>query len=65
MKKKKNNKQLYIVRKYIWAKSAPEAIKLERKVPVQDCWIDDEWKKSSNAPKDAIGFYVPSNNEYE
>jgi len=62
MKKKsvlKVSKQLFIVRKYIWAKNAATAIKLDRKTPVQDCWVDDEWKKNSNYPKDAIGFYVP------
>lgn len=57
---KKNHKQLYIVRKYIWAKSAKEAIRKDRITGVQDVWVDDEWKKSSNAPKDAIGFYVPN-----
>ena len=57
---KKPSKQLYIVRKYIWAKSASEAIKLDKKIPVQDVWVDDEWKKNSNHPVDAIGFYVPN-----
>lgn len=50
---KKNSKKLFIVRKYIWA------ISKDKNHPVEDVWVDDEWKKSSNSPKDAVGFYVP------
>ncbi len=56
---KKQNKQLYIVRKYIMATSAKSAINLDKKTPVQDVWIDDEWKK--NNPKEltpSIGFEI-------
>lgn len=56
----KKTKQLYIVRKYIWASNASEAIKKDKLTPVQDARIDDEWKKNSNQPKDAIGFYAPN-----
>ncbi len=52
-------KKLYVVRKYIWAESADEAIKKDKRTPVDDVWVDDEWKKNSNQPKDAVGFYVP------
>ncbi len=51
-------KKLYVVRKYIWAESADEAIKKDRKTPVEDVWIDEKWKENSNTPKDAVGFYV-------
>ena len=54
---KKPNK-LFIVRKYIWATDANSAIKKDRTTPPDDVWIDDEWKKNSNPPKDAIGFFV-------
>ena len=53
----KEQNKLYIVRKYIWAKNVKEAVAKDRKTEVQDCWVDDEWKKNSSNPKDAIGFY--------
>lgn len=33
----------YILRKYVMAKSATEAIKLDRKKQVDDCWVDEKW----------------------
>lgn len=60
---KKPLKKLFVVRKYIWADSAQRAITLDRKMPVDDVWVDDEWKKTSNQPKDAIGFYVDHGEE--
>ena len=57
------SKKLFVVRKYIWANSAQQAIKQDRKHPVEDVWVDDEWKKQSNNPKDAIGFYAPDREE--
>lgn len=53
----KNNK-LFVVKKYVWATSAKQAIQREQKVIVDDVWIDEEWKRNSNLPKDAIGFYI-------
>lgn len=52
MKKKKN---LYIVRKYIKANSALEAIKLDKKAPVNDVWIDDKQLETKEGAS-AIGF---------
>jgi hypothetical protein len=47
---KKQNKQtkrgVYIIRKYVLANSALEAIKLEKNKPVDDVWIDEESKKT-------------------
>lgn len=59
----KAHNKLFVVRKYIWAKNAGQAIKKDRETPVEDVWIDEDWKKSSNNPKDAIGFYAPKDNE--
>lgn len=53
---KKDAKKLFITRKYIWAKNAQQAIKLERKTPCDECWLDEDWKKNNQMPKDAIGF---------
>ena len=36
-------KDLYVIRKYVYAKSAKEAIKLERECPVNDCYMHDVW----------------------
>lgn len=55
--------KLFIVKKYIWAKSATQAIKKDKQTPVDDVWVDDDWKKQSNTPKDAIGFYAPNNDD--
>lgn len=51
---KKKICKLYVVRKYIMASSAQVAIRKDRKAPVDDVWVDDEWKKKGLA--DAIGF---------
>lgn len=51
-------KKLFIVRKYVWAKDAEQAIKIEKTQKVDDVWIDEDWKKNSDNPKDAIGFWV-------
>lgn len=49
--------KLFIVRKYIKAKSAADAIKKDRAHPVDDVWVDDEWKKGeANKLSESIGF---------
>lgn len=49
----------FIVRKYIMASSAHEALKKERRIRPDDCWVDDEWKKENpNQLTSAIGFSV-------
>ena len=48
--------KLFIVRKYIMALSAAEAIRVERKHPVDDCWIDEEWKKENFQKEGGVGF---------
>lgn len=34
-------KSLYVIKKYIYANSALEAIRKEKKYPVDDVWMDD------------------------
>jgi hypothetical protein len=54
---KKPRKKLFVIRKYIFATSAREAIKEERNHEVDDVWVDDEWKKDpNNQLSSAIGF---------
>ena len=45
-------KKLFVIRKYVLARSAKEAIRAERKAPVDDVWLDDDWKKANVAEKD-------------
>lgn len=58
MNKKLKKLKLFTIRKSIWAENALDAIKKDKTHPVDDVWIDDEWKKNSNHSADAIGFYV-------
>ncbi len=39
--------KLFVVRKYIMAKSATEAIRKDKKHPVEDVWIDEKWKDNN------------------
>lgn len=49
--------KLYVIRKYVLAKSASQAIKLEKLKCVDDCWLDEDWKKENNNKLDSsIGF---------
>lgn len=54
-----SNKKRYIIRKYVMAKSAEEALKKERKMIPDDVFIDDDWRKENpNTFESAIGFNV-------
>lgn len=44
-------KKLYVVRKYIMATNAREAISLERTHAVDEAYVDDDWKKA-NPPEE-------------
>jgi hypothetical protein len=43
-------KKLFIVRKYVTASSAAEALRIEKRIAADDCWLDDDWKKSQPNP---------------
>lgn len=49
-------KKLYIIRKYVWARTAQDAIGMDKKAPVEDVWVDDDWKKDNENKKAFIGF---------
>ena len=50
-------KKLFIVRKYVTASSAAEALRIEKRVAADDIWLDDDWKKSQpNAGANVMGF---------
>lgn len=58
MKKESNNK-LFVVRSYIMARNAAEALRKAKTAPIDEVWVDEEWKKG-NTPQlaNAIGFTV-------
>lgn len=49
-------KQLYIVRKYIMAKSAQDAIRKDKLAPINDIWLDEEWKKNQLLTTNQMGY---------
>lgn len=57
LKKISGNKKLFVVRKYILASNALEAIKKEKFVKPDDVFVDDEWKRGQvNQLTESIGF---------
>jgi hypothetical protein len=38
-------KKIYVVRKYVLANSAEEAMKLSKRKPIDDCWAEDDTHK--------------------
>jgi len=54
--------KLFIVRKYIMAKSASQVIRKDKTTPVSDVWLDEDFKKS-NPGASAIGFIDYSDSE--
>lgn len=54
MKQPTEKPKMYIVRKYIIATGASQAIRKDKDTPVHDCWVDDDWKNKNLAG--AIGF---------
>lgn len=50
----------YIIKKYVMAKSALGAIRLDKKTPVHDCWIDEDYKKQNQQLESCIGYSAES-----
>lgn len=53
----------YILRKYVEANSAAEALKLDRKTPIHDLYLKDGEEPKTPTRTDAIGFMVVQQNE--
>lgn len=49
-------KKLFVVRKYIWATNAEDAIRADKLHKPDDVWVDETWKANQQTPKNAIGF---------
>ncbi len=55
----KHKQKMFIVKKYIMAKNAAEALRKERGQKADDCWVDEEWRKNNTDNlAAAIGFRV-------
>lgn len=39
-------KKLYIIQKYVVASTIQEALKIELKIPADEIWLDEDWKKA-------------------
>lgn len=48
--------KLFIVRKYVKANSAAQAIRREKKIAVHDVYIDADWEDKHRIDTYAIGF---------
>ena len=60
MKKPTVELKRFIVRKYIMARSAMDAIKQDSKSPVDDVWVDEAWKEQQRQQlMPLIGFDAP------
>lgn len=46
----------FVIRKYVMAKSAAEALKKEKRIPADDCWVSEEWLKSQEFVSKNVGF---------
>ena len=59
----KQGEKLFVVRKYVKANSAAEALRKERRIKPDDCWIDDEWRKANieESSGKEMGFRLKKN----
>lgn len=56
--------KLYVVKKYIVATCAAEAIKKDKTTDVHDVFVDGEWAGGrSPLLADSVGFHVSSSNQ--
>lgn len=55
--------KLFVIRKYIYATSALEAIKKDKKTPCDDIWVDEEFKKTEHFSKSIKGFTNATNSK--
>jgi hypothetical protein len=49
-------KKQYVIRKYILARSAAEALKIEHKFKADEVWLDEDWKKNQREVVGEMGF---------
>ena len=58
--------KMFVIRKYVMAKSAKDAIRKDKTLPVDDVWIDSDWqKRQTEQLASAVGFYQPNEEYYD
>lgn len=58
-KTNRDKQKLFVVKKYIMANSAQEALKKENKYRADDCWVDEDWRnkqKDFSEVESSMGF---------
>ena len=61
MKRPTEKQKLYVIRKYVMARSVIDAARKEKNVPAHDIFIEDKWQEKNLT--DAIGFTSISQEE--
>ena len=46
-RKEKEEKRLFVVRKFIFGTSIAEVLRKEKNLPVDECYIDDDWRRNN------------------
>ena len=46
----------FILRKYVMASNAREALRKDKTSEVDDVWVDDDWKKLHDQANKDVGF---------
>ena len=57
-RKQSEKPKLYVIRKYVMARSVMEAARKERSAPVHEIFVDEKWSEKNLA--DSIGFAAPT-----
>lgn len=53
----KKEQKMYVIKKYIMASSASDALRKERHTPADDCWVDEKYRESGKDNlTSAIGY---------
>ena len=61
---KKPRDKLFVIRKYVLASSCQDALKKEKDIKPDDCYIQDDYlKKQAELLPSAIGFTINNNEE--
>lgn len=58
----KQDKMRYVIRKYVMASSAQEAIRMDKRTPVDDCWVDEKWLDKFDSKLFDVGFNIKDKN---
>lgn len=49
--------KLFVIKKYVMAESAAQALKKKKRIRADEVWLDDDWKKAhAESENGKIGF---------